>query len=75
VIQSSPISPLSGDEAGNSFPAGFALIRPSIGEANMTNFTFRAPAQTSAFNGTVASLFMTAMVVLSGFLSLALFAG
>ncbi len=41
----------------------------------MTNFTSRAPAQTSPFNGTVASLFMTAMVVLSGFLSLALFAG
>jgi hypothetical protein len=41
----------------------------------MSNFIFRAPAQTSAFNGTVASLFMTAMVVLSGFLSLALFAG
>ena len=36
----------------------------------MTNITLRAPAQTSAFNGTVASLFMTAMVVLSGFLSL-----
>jgi hypothetical protein len=41
----------------------------------MTNFTFHAPEQSSAFNGTVASLFMTAMVVLSGFLSLALFAG
>jgi hypothetical protein len=41
----------------------------------MTNFTYRAPEQTSRFNGTVVSLFMTAMVVLSGFLSMALFAG
>ncbi|HSM94447.1 MAG TPA: hypothetical protein VLT91_00285 [Rhizomicrobium sp.] len=41
----------------------------------MTNTTLRAPAQTSSFNGTIASLFMTAAVVLSGFLSLAIFAG
>jgi hypothetical protein len=41
----------------------------------MSNFTYHAPEQSSHFNGTVASLFMTAMVVLSGFLSLALFAG
>jgi hypothetical protein len=41
----------------------------------MTNFTYRSPERASRFNGTVASLFMTAMVVLSGFLSMALFAG
>lgn len=41
----------------------------------MTKFNFHTPQQTSRFNGTIASLLMTATVVLSGFLSLALFAG
>jgi hypothetical protein len=41
----------------------------------MTNFNFTSPKQTSSFNGTIASLFMSAAVVLSGFLSLAIFAG
>jgi hypothetical protein len=41
----------------------------------MTKFNLTSSQQGSSFNGTVASLFMTAMVVLSGFLSLALFAG
>ena len=40
----------------------------------MTNITLGAPAQTSRFNGTVASLLMTALVIVSGFLSLAVFA-
>jgi hypothetical protein len=66
---------VSGNEAGNKFPAGFPLIWLSFGEAVMTNFTYRSPERASRFNGTVASLFMTAMVVLSGFLSMALFAG
>ena len=41
----------------------------------MTKFNFHTPQQTSRFNGTLASLFMTAVVVLSGFVSLAVFAG
>jgi len=41
----------------------------------MTKFNLRTPDQSSGFNGTIASLLMTATVVLSGFLSLALFAG
>ena len=41
----------------------------------MTNITLRSPEQSSRFNGTIASLFMTAAVVLSGFVSLAIFAG
>ena len=57
-----------------NFAAG-SLNRPSLGETVMTNTTLRAPAQASRFNGTLASLFMTAVVVLSGFVSLAVFAG
>jgi hypothetical protein len=41
----------------------------------MTQFNHRIPEQSSRFNGTIASLLMTATVVLSGFLSLAIFAG
>jgi hypothetical protein len=41
----------------------------------MTNIFLRTPPQNSRFNGTIASLFMTAAVILSGFVSLAVFAG
>jgi hypothetical protein len=41
----------------------------------MIQFNQRSPEQSSRFNGTVASLLMTATVILSGFLSLAVFAG
>lgn len=41
----------------------------------MTNINRSAPTRHSRLNGNIASLFMTATVILSGFLSLALFAG
>ena len=41
----------------------------------MTNINRSAPAPRSRINGNIASLFMTATVILSGFLSLALVAG
>ena len=42
----------------------------------MTTITRIAPESRSArFNGNIASLLMTATIVLSGFLSLAIFAG
>ena len=41
----------------------------------MTNITLRSPEQSSRFTGTIASLFTTAALILSGFLSLAIFAG
>jgi len=41
----------------------------------MTKFNLSSPEQSSRFNGTIASLLMTATVILSGFLSLAVFAG
>jgi hypothetical protein len=53
----------------------FPPIRPNFGEAVMIQFNHRSPEQSSRFNRTVASLLMTATVILSGFLSLAVFAG
>ena len=41
----------------------------------MTKFNLRSPEQSSRINGTIASLLMTATVILSGLLSLAVFAG
>jgi hypothetical protein len=41
----------------------------------MSKFNLRSPEQGFSLNGTIASLLMTATVVLSGFVSLALFAG
>jgi hypothetical protein len=41
----------------------------------MTNTFTPAPTQSSRFAGTVSSIFMTAMIVLVGALSIAQFAG
>ena len=53
----------------------FPVSGRNFEEAVMTKFNLTSPKQSSSFNGTIASLLMTATVVLSGFLSLALFAG
>ncbi|HEY5339103.1 MAG TPA: hypothetical protein VIJ85_12920 [Rhizomicrobium sp.] len=40
----------------------------------MTNITLQAPKQTPRFEGTISNLLMAATVILTGFLSLAMFA-
>jgi len=41
----------------------------------MTNTVLHAPELAPRFNGTIASLFMAAIVILTGFVSVAVFAG
>jgi hypothetical protein len=71
---SPPISHLSGNDAGKDFQAGFSN-QPNFRRGTMTNIFTPTTSQPSGFTATLSSIFMTAMIVLVGAVSIAQFAG
>jgi Na+/proline symporter len=53
----------------------FEAERPNFTERHMTNISIHAETQSSRFNSALSGLFMAAVLTITGFLSLAMFAG